>query len=138
MEETSTAVNLPHILIEVLPHNALFLSSPTHSIIVSKESGEILYTLTHAQILQAPRCSSVHFLEGPQLEEDAVDCLIALLGDDKELNVYKINGLSAQKVSMNKVFSSPLPKRGVKMVWEQTSEKERTLIVGDRHGDVRR
>lgn len=133
---TSSSVALPHLLVEVLPHNALFLSSPTQSLVVSKESGGVLYTMTHATPLQAPRCSCVHVLEGSQ--QGAADCLIALLGDDKELAVYRIGGLMAQKVNMDIIFSSSLPKRGVKMAWEQTSELQRTLIIGDRHGDVRR
>lgn len=132
----SAAVALPHILVEVLPRNALFLSSPTQSLIVSKRTGDVLYTRTHAHPMQAPKCSSVSSTS--QQDKSAADCLIALLGDDKELKVYKVSGLATNTVNMEEIYASPLPKRGVKLAWEDSGESVQTVIVGDKHGDVRR
>jgi hypothetical protein len=134
----STGVALPHLLVEVLPQNALFLSSPTQSLIVSKETGDVLYTMKHALPMQAPKCSSVGSLSTSQQNNHTADCLIALLGDDKELKVYKVSGFVTNSVSMDEIYTLPLPKRGVKLAWETSGDSVQTVIVGDKHGDVRR
>jgi len=139
---TMTAV-LPFFLIDLLPHNTVLLASAAQTVIASIDTGKVLYTVSHEQPILAPRISAIVPLSTSQGSssshgESIVDCLLALLGDDKELHVYKVSGLSTHNVNLEKTWSSPLPKRGVKMVWEEDSnELEKRLIVGDRHGDVR-
>lgn len=131
-------VDLPFLIVEALPQNALLLSSPTQTLITSIETGEALYMLNHESILQAPRLCSVVPLSEIEQDGNESDCLLALLGDDKELNIYKLIGLASRNVSVVKVYTSSLPKRGVKMLWESVPGKAiKTLIVGDKHGDVR-
>jgi hypothetical protein len=70
---------------------------------------------------------------------DPSECLVALMGDDKELHIFTVKGVATKNVKVEEIWSSSLPKRLVKMVWEQDDSKTgKVLTTGDRHGDVRR
>lgn len=136
-------VALPFLVLELLSHDVILLSSPTQTLLASIRTGDVLFTQVHTHASQAPRCSAV--LPLPTVGTSTggarpADCLVALLGDDKELQVFKVTGLGSHAaVRVEKTWSTALPKRGVKMVWEDGGmELERRLVVGDRHGDIRR
>lgn len=135
---------LPFLLVEVLPHDCLLLSSPVATSIVTIKEGEVLCRIEHTSALQAPRCSAVAAVPAAAssstntiVPSSDVDCVIALLDDEKDLKVYRVSGLAERKASFEEVFSASLPKRGVKMEWE-VDEKDMRLVIGDRHGDIRR
>lgn len=70
-------------------------------------------------------------------DDGAVAAYLAVIGDDKGLRIFRIEckaGGAAGLEYGNEAFAKQLPKRASAMSWEDDG---RTLVVADKHGDVR-
>ncbi|UZJ57375.1 hypothetical protein CBS101457_006695 [Exobasidium rhododendri] len=143
---------LPYLLIDLLPYSTILLGSSTQALIASIDTGEVLYSVNYERSMEAPRFSAVLPLRATEGDQSGgshsgssskqidspVECLLALVGDDKDLHIFRIGGLSTKTVTVEETWSLALPKRLVKMVWEQDDNTaEKILTTGDRHGDIR-
>lgn len=65
---------------------------------------------------------------------------LAIVGDDKRLRVFALTlgeqGIEGLEDGRERL-DCPLPKRVSTLQWEEGEGEQRTLLVGDRHGDVR-
>lgn len=68
------------------------------------------------------------------------DIMLALVGDDKELCLYRLSQDLEERgqVQVHSVGSQSLPKRAVKLIFDEEDKQRNSIVIADRHGDIRR
>ncbi|PWN35668.1 uncharacterized protein FA14DRAFT_179032 [Meira miltonrushii] len=132
---------MPYSFVTVIADQLLCLVSPLITNFVSLQTGNVVGSITNPSSEAAARCAAaIQVPSASTSSNERLDCLVALACDNKELSVYRLqfDQASVQNASLVKIWSHSMPKRVSKIQWEEdSSEVEKRIVIGDRHGDVR-
>lgn len=129
----SEDVNLPFTLVKILSNKEwILISSPITTRIYSLRTKTLLCSIQHSDSGKTPRAVADCSLND--------DIMLALVGDDKELCLYRLSQDLEERgqVQVHSVGSQSLPKRAVKLIFDEEDKQRNSIVIADRHGDIRR
>lgn len=157
MADAGDRSRIPWTRVQVLPGDQLLLlASPLTTRIIDLQAGIAVASIQHVRAEMATRVAAATLpFAASRVSGDTSQAasaprllrLLALVSDAKELTVHRLvyvpsSADAAGAWALEQTLTQALPKRAVKMLWEGDNSDEagemKRLVIGDRHGDIRR